>query len=136
MRQPATPPDSGPQAKALDMSVPSHADVIVLNHRPGPALLPGDLMPECRPLRAPGPGEVEVRNLVTRVDPYQLRVVVSEFEGLERAPEALATVFDRGSPYIGRRLALYRQAGRPDLGRVGRGATPARATPGRTPPQP
>jgi NADPH-dependent curcumin reductase CurA len=33
----------------------------------------------------------------------QLRAVVSEFQGLERAPEALATVFDRGSPYIGRR---------------------------------
>jgi hypothetical protein len=31
-------------------------------------------------------------------------VVVSEFQGLERAPEALATVFDRGSPYIGRRV--------------------------------
>jgi len=34
----------------------------------------------------------------------RLRVVVSEFEGLERAPDALATVFDRGSPYIGRRV--------------------------------
>jgi NADPH-dependent curcumin reductase CurA len=34
----------------------------------------------------------------------QLQVVVSEFEGLERAPEALATVFDRGSPSIGRRV--------------------------------
>jgi hypothetical protein len=33
-----------------------------------------------------------------------LRVVVSEFQGLERAPGALATVFDRGSPYIGRRV--------------------------------
>jgi len=30
--------------------------------------------------------------------------VVSEFEGLERAPEALATVFDRGSLHIGRRV--------------------------------
>jgi NADPH-dependent curcumin reductase CurA len=34
----------------------------------------------------------------------QLRVVVSEFQGLERAPETLATVFDRGSPSIGRRV--------------------------------
>jgi NADPH-dependent curcumin reductase CurA len=34
----------------------------------------------------------------------RLRVVVSEFAGLERAPEALATVFDRGSPHIGRRV--------------------------------
>ena len=62
MRQPATPPGAGPRAKALDMSVPSHADVIILNRRPGPAALPGDLVPERRPLRAPGPGEVVVRN--------------------------------------------------------------------------
>jgi NADPH-dependent curcumin reductase CurA len=34
----------------------------------------------------------------------RLRMVISEFQGLERAPEALATVFDRGSPYIGRRV--------------------------------
>jgi hypothetical protein len=34
----------------------------------------------------------------------RLRVVISEFAGLERAPEALATVFDRGSPYIGSRV--------------------------------
>jgi len=33
-----------------------------------------------------------------------LQAVVSEFNGLERAPEALATVFDRGSPYIGKRV--------------------------------
>ena len=57
------------------MSVPSHADVIVLNHRPGPALRPGDLVPERRPLRPPGPDEVVVRNLVTSVDPYQLRML-------------------------------------------------------------
>jgi NADPH-dependent curcumin reductase len=57
------------------MSVPSHADVIVLNHRPGPALRPGDLVPERRPLRPPGPGEVVVRNLVTSVDPCQLRML-------------------------------------------------------------
>lgn len=54
------------------MSVPSHADVIVLNHRPGPEPRPGDLVSERRPLRAPGPGEVVVRNIVTSVDPYQL----------------------------------------------------------------
>jgi hypothetical protein len=58
MRQPATPPGSGPQARVLDMSVTSHADVIVLNRRPGPRLLPGDLVLERRPVRAPGPGEV------------------------------------------------------------------------------
>jgi NADPH-dependent curcumin reductase CurA len=57
------------------MSVPSDADVIVLNRRPGPALLPGDLVPERRPLRAPRPGEVVVRNVVTSVDPYQLRML-------------------------------------------------------------
>ena len=57
------------------MSVPSHADVIVLNRRPGSSLVPGDLMPERRPLRAPGPGEVVVRNVVTSVDPYQLRML-------------------------------------------------------------
>jgi NADPH-dependent curcumin reductase CurA len=34
----------------------------------------------------------------------RLQAVVSEFNGLERAPEALATVFDRGSPYIGKRV--------------------------------
>jgi hypothetical protein len=48
----------------------------------------------------------------------QLRVAVSEFQGLERAPEALATV-STAAP-------LYRQAGRPDLGGVGRAVTPAR----------
>ncbi len=57
------------------MSMPSYADVIVLNRRPGPALRPGDLVAERRPLRAPDPGEVVVRNLVTRVDPYQLRML-------------------------------------------------------------
>lgn len=34
----------------------------------------------------------------------RLRAVVSEFDGLDRAPEALATVFDRRSPYLGRRV--------------------------------
>ncbi len=57
------------------MSVPTHADVIVLNRRPGPALSPGDMVLERRPLRKPGPGEVVVRNLVTTVDPYQLRML-------------------------------------------------------------
>ncbi len=57
------------------MSVPSHSDVIVLNRRPGQELRPGDLVIERRPLRAPNPGEVVVRNLVTRVDPYQLRML-------------------------------------------------------------
>jgi hypothetical protein len=32
------------------------------------------------------------------------QAVVSEFNGLEHAPQALATVFDRGSPYSGRRV--------------------------------
>jgi len=57
------------------MSVPSHADVIVLHRRPGPALLPGDLAPERRPLPPPSAGEVVVRNVVTSVDPYQLRML-------------------------------------------------------------
>jgi hypothetical protein len=61
--------------KALDMSVPSHADVIVLKRWRGCSLRPGDLVPESRPLRAPGPGEVVVRNLGTTVDPYQLRML-------------------------------------------------------------
>jgi hypothetical protein len=52
------------------MSVPSHADVIVLKRWRGCSLRPGDLVPESRPLRAPGPGEVVVRNLGTTVDPY------------------------------------------------------------------
>ena len=37
--------------------------------------VPGDLVAERRPLRAPGPGEVVVRNVVTSVDPYQLRML-------------------------------------------------------------
>src|SRR5581483_11624518 len=57
------------------MAVPTHADVIVLSRRPGPALAPGDLALERRPLREPGPGEVVVRNIVTSVDPYQLRML-------------------------------------------------------------
>jgi NADPH-dependent curcumin reductase CurA len=33
-----------------------------------------------------------------------LHAVISEFAGLERAPEALATVFEQGSSYIGKRV--------------------------------
>jgi hypothetical protein len=73
MRRLAIPPSLALQAKVLDMSVPSHSDVVVLNRRPGPSLRPGDLIRERRPLRAPCPGEVVVRNLVSSVDPYQLR---------------------------------------------------------------
>jgi len=57
------------------MSVPSHADVIVLARRPGPSVLPGDLALERRRVRPPGPGEVVVQNVVTSVDPYQLRML-------------------------------------------------------------
>src|SRR5689334_10016000 len=56
-------------------AVPSLADVVVVRRRPGPALAPGDLVTERRPLREPGPGEVVVRNIVTSVDPYQLRML-------------------------------------------------------------
>jgi NADPH-dependent curcumin reductase CurA len=34
----------------------------------------------------------------------RLRAVVSEFDGLERAPEALGSVFEQDSPYIGKRV--------------------------------
>ena len=57
------------------MSVPSDCDVIVLKRRPDDALRPGDLAMERRRVRAPGPGEPVVRNLVTTVDPYQLRTL-------------------------------------------------------------
>ena len=56
-------------------AIPGHADVVVVRRRPGPALAPGDLVTERRPLREPGPGEVVVRNIVTSVDPYQLRML-------------------------------------------------------------
>ena len=137
----SVPAEAGPVPAG---AVSADADVIVLRRRPGPALSPGDLVAERRPLREPGPGEVVVRNLVTTVDSCadlrdavfkritlrgfivsdyyperltpirselgrlprekRLRAVVSEFDGLGRAPEALATVFDRGSPHIGRRV--------------------------------
>ena len=57
------------------MPVPSHADVVVLARRPGPSILPGDLAVERRRVRPPGPGEVVVQNVVTSVDPYQLRML-------------------------------------------------------------
>jgi hypothetical protein len=50
-------------------------DVIVLARRPEAALRAGDLVLERRPIRPPGPGEVVVRNVVTTVDPYQLRML-------------------------------------------------------------
>jgi NADPH-dependent curcumin reductase CurA len=40
----------------------------------------------------------------------QVQAVISEFSGLDRAPEALATVFDRGSPHIGRRVVRIASA--------------------------
>jgi NADPH-dependent curcumin reductase CurA len=55
--------------------LPSEADVIVLERRPGRSLLPGDLVHERRPLRPPRSGEVVVRNIVTSVDPYQLQML-------------------------------------------------------------
>jgi NADPH-dependent curcumin reductase len=73
--QPDADRQPGPHTAALDAAVPDHADVIALRRRPGPALAPGDLVAEQRPLRPPGPGEVVVRNLVTSVDPYQLRML-------------------------------------------------------------
>ena len=57
------------------MHVPSHADVIVLHRRPSAALEPGDLGLESLPVRPPEPGEVVVRNVVTTVDPYHLRML-------------------------------------------------------------
>lgn len=108
------------------MSVPSHADVIVLHRRPGPVLRPGDLTAERRPLRPPGPGEVVVRNIVTTVDPYQLRmlrgssevtpVAIGELGGGQRVRGPGARARGPGDG-LRPRLALYRQAGRPDLGR-------------------
>jgi hypothetical protein len=74
MRQLATP-GPGQQAKVFDMSVPSHADVIVLSRRPGPLTAsrrPGARAPDAASIR---PGEVVVHNIVTSVDPYQLRML-------------------------------------------------------------
>jgi NADPH-dependent curcumin reductase len=57
-----------------DLSVPSDGDVIILKHRPGASLGKDDLVLERRPVRPPAAGEVVVHNLVTTVDPYQLRM--------------------------------------------------------------
>ncbi len=62
------------------MDVPSSADVVVLSRRPWPVLRPGDLVTGRRAVRAPGPGEVVVRDLVTTVDPYQLRMLCGSVE--------------------------------------------------------
>jgi NADPH-dependent curcumin reductase CurA len=110
------------------MSVPSHADVIVLKRRPGPALRPGDLVLECRPLRAPDPGEVVVRNLVTSVDPYPLLM-------LRGSPELTPVAI--GEPVPANSVGVVVQSENPGvpvvnnhaLRAVGRGATLARATP-------
>jgi NADPH-dependent curcumin reductase CurA len=59
----------------MEASLPGQAEVVLLHRRPGAELRPGDLVLERRPLRAPGPGEVVVRNVVTSVDPYQLRML-------------------------------------------------------------
>jgi NADPH-dependent curcumin reductase CurA len=58
----------------VDRSVPSDGDVIVLKRRPQDSLRPDDLVLERRPVRAPQTGEVVVHNLLTTVDPYQLRM--------------------------------------------------------------
>ncbi len=59
---------------AADVSVPSTGEVIVLKRRPEASLGSGDLVLERRPIRAPDAGEVVVHNLLTTVDPYQLRM--------------------------------------------------------------
>src|SRR5712691_4020379 len=148
MRQPATPPGSGPQAKVLDMSVPSHADVMVLHRRPGPELLRGDLALEGRPLPPPGAGDpaagADLRDAVFKritlrvhrqrllsaaavADPRGARGAAAR-EAAEgggrrvRGPRARAR---RSGDGLRPRLALHRQAGCADLGGVGRGATPS-----------
>lgn len=73
--RPVAAAEPQPRSATPDAAVPDHADVIALRHRPGEALRPGDLVAEQRPLPPPGPGEVVVRNLVTSVDPYQLRML-------------------------------------------------------------
>jgi hypothetical protein len=44
----------------------------------------------------------------------RLKAVVSEFDGLDRAPEALASVFERGSPHIGRRVVRIARTSQPE----------------------
>jgi NADPH-dependent curcumin reductase CurA len=65
--------------------VPSHADLIVLNRRPGAVLLPGDLVRDRRALPKPAPGEVVVRNILTTVDGEQLPLL----RGFGRAQVAI-----------------------------------------------
>jgi hypothetical protein len=110
-----------------ELSVPDQADVIVLKRRPGPSLRPGDLAAGRRPLRAPGPEDPAVpvgtqvatytgwqSYATTTIAPTDVAdrrlggplewAVVNEFKGLDSAPEALASVFERGSDHIGRRV--------------------------------
>jgi NADPH-dependent curcumin reductase CurA len=61
-------------ADLTDLCVPNLGDVIVLKRRPEASLRPDDLVIERRPVRTPDPGEVVVHNLLTTVDPYQLRM--------------------------------------------------------------
>jgi NADPH-dependent curcumin reductase CurA len=97
------------------MAVPTHADVIVLARRPGPALAPGDLVRERRPLREPGPGEVVVRNIVTSVDPYQLGMLRGSDEVTPLAigdpvpANSVGTVVRSGDPGVpvGTQVATY-----------------------------
>jgi NADPH-dependent curcumin reductase CurA len=56
------------------LSLPDTGQVIVLKRRPEASLGPDDLVLERRPVRAPEAGEVVVHNLLTTVDPYQLRM--------------------------------------------------------------
>ena len=76
---------SGPRARVSTCSSTTLAAFIVSDFYPQRLL----------PIRA---------ELAVLLRAKQRRVVVSEFAGLRRAPEALATAFDRGSPYIGRRV--------------------------------
>lgn len=65
--------------------VPSHADLIVLNRRPGAALLPGDLVRDRRALPKPAPGQVVVHNILTTVD----EGILPNLRGYGRAPVAV-----------------------------------------------
>jgi NADPH-dependent curcumin reductase CurA len=103
------------QGGVMEERVPDFADVIVLKHRPGDSLQPGDLIAERRPLRAPGPGEVVVRNVVTSVDPYQLRMLrgsaeVTALEIGEPVPaNSVGTVVASQDPAVpvGTQVATY-----------------------------
>jgi len=87
------------------MSVTSHADVIVLNRRPDPRRFPATW---CSSASRCG-----------HLAPARSWCATSSRASIPTAADAA-------------RLALDRQAGRPDLGGVGRAVTTARATPGRT----